>query len=160
MDHLGIEKAGIVGWSNGEVIGLELAIHHPERLNKLVAYGANYTASGVWMDPAAGDKLMAMGTLTTREYRAICPHPERADEIATELFAPNPEYTEEQLRSMTVPVLMLDGEHDEPISPDQPTTLAEWIPGAELVLMPETGHFAVDERPAEFDRIVLEYLAS
>ena len=31
MDHLGIDKASIVGWSDGGIIGLELAIHHPER---------------------------------------------------------------------------------------------------------------------------------
>ena len=35
MDHLGIDKASIVGWSDGGIIGLELAIHHPERLNKV-----------------------------------------------------------------------------------------------------------------------------
>ena len=47
MDHLGIDKASIVGWSDGGIIGLELAIHHPERLNKVVAYGANFDPTGV-----------------------------------------------------------------------------------------------------------------
>ena len=38
--------------------------------------------------------------------------------------------------------------------------MAELIPGAELVLMPGTGHFAPSEQPDEFNRIVLEFLAS
>ena len=50
MDHLGIDKASIVGWSDGGIIGLELAIHHPERLNKVVAYGANFDPTGVRLD--------------------------------------------------------------------------------------------------------------
>jgi pimeloyl-ACP methyl ester carboxylesterase len=159
LDHLGIQRTHVVGWSNGGVIGLELALHHPERLDRVVAYGANYTASGVWFDPAAEDMLTAMGEQGTRIYQAISPHPERMDEIVAELFALNPEYTEAQLRSIAVPILILDGEHDELITPDQPTTLAAWIPGARLVLMPGTGHFAMFEQPDEFNRIVLEFLA-
>jgi pimeloyl-ACP methyl ester carboxylesterase len=38
--------------------------------------------------------------------------------------------------------------------------MAELIPGAEFVLMPDTGHFAVFEKPEEFNRIVLDYLTS
>ena len=46
MDYLKIEKASIVGWSDGGIIGLILAIHHPERINKLFTYGTNYNLSG------------------------------------------------------------------------------------------------------------------
>src|SRR5215212_6530345 len=47
MDHLGIDKADLVGWSDGAIIALELGIHHPERLNKVVAYGANFVPEGI-----------------------------------------------------------------------------------------------------------------
>ena len=160
MDHLGIDNANVVGWSNGGTIALLLAMEHPERLRTVVAYGALYTAAGNWMDPEAEEMVMGMGERTTQEYLAISPHPERLDEIVTELFALNPEWTEEQVGAITVPVLILDGEHDEVVTADQPTTLAARIPGAPLVLMPDTGHFAVYEQPAEFNRIVLEFLAS
>ena len=50
MDHLGIDKADLVGWSDGGIIGLELAIKHPDRLNKVVAYGANFDPTGVRLD--------------------------------------------------------------------------------------------------------------
>jgi pimeloyl-ACP methyl ester carboxylesterase len=62
------------------------------------------------------------------------------------------------LRSISVPVLILDGAEEEMVTPDQPVRMAELIPGAELVIMPDTGHFAPFEQPEEFARIVLEFL--
>ena len=46
MDYLKIKKASIVGWSDGGIIGLIIAIQHPERVNKLFTFGANYNISG------------------------------------------------------------------------------------------------------------------
>ncbi len=47
MGYLHIPKAAIVGWSDGAIIGLDLAIHHPDRLTKLFAFAANSDPSGV-----------------------------------------------------------------------------------------------------------------
>ena len=41
MDALHIGKATLVGWCDGGIIGLDIAIHHPERLTKSFAFGAN-----------------------------------------------------------------------------------------------------------------------
>lgn len=58
-----------------------------------------------------------------------------------------------------MPVLILDGEPDEFVKADQPRHMAALIPGATLVIMPGTGHFALWAKPALFDQIVLDYLA-
>src|SRR5262249_38229841 len=50
MDFLKLDKVAIVGWSDGGIIGLDIAINHPERLTKLLAFGANYNTAG--FDPA------------------------------------------------------------------------------------------------------------
>jgi pimeloyl-ACP methyl ester carboxylesterase len=63
------------------------------------------------------------------------------------------------LQSIGVPVLVLDGEEEEFIKPEHARQLAELIPGATLVMMPGTGHFAPFAKPAVFDQIVLDYLA-
>jgi len=47
MDFLKLPKAAIVGWSDGAILGLDIAIHHPERLTKLFAFAANSDPSGV-----------------------------------------------------------------------------------------------------------------
>src|SRR5690606_21518487 len=46
MDHLKLDKAAIVGWSDGGAVALELGVHHPSRVTKLVVFGTNYDASG------------------------------------------------------------------------------------------------------------------
>ena len=46
LDYLGIAQTDVVGWSGGAIIALDLAIHHPERLDRVVAYGANFTPEG------------------------------------------------------------------------------------------------------------------
>src|SRR5436305_14048215 len=51
MDYLKIKKASVVGWSDGGIIGLILAIKSPERINKLFTYGTNYNNSGYKNEP-------------------------------------------------------------------------------------------------------------
>jgi pimeloyl-ACP methyl ester carboxylesterase len=63
------------------------------------------------------------------------------------------------LERITTPVLILDGANEELIKPEQPVEMAALIPGAQLVIMPGTGHFAPFAQPEEFSRIVLAFLA-
>lgn len=163
MDHLGIDKASIVGWSDGGIIGLEIAINDPERLNKVVAYGANFDPSGVRSDIGDNAYFNAYIAAAAVEYQENSPAPERWDEFLaniSNMWATQPNYTEEQLRSITTPILILDGAKEEAIDLAHAELMASLIPGAELVIMPDTGHFALFEQPAEFVRIVEEFLAS
>src|SRR5262249_7337993 len=81
MDLLGIDKADIVGWSDGGIIGLELAIKHPERLHKVVAYGANFDPSGVRLDEGQNPYFNAAIAWDEAEYQRVSPAPERWDEF-------------------------------------------------------------------------------
>lgn len=159
LDHLGIDKTDVVGWSDGAIIALDLAIHHPERLNRVVAYGANFSPDGVQF--VLTDQVPPWERLIA-DYRRLAPQPERFEELgaaldALYLVAPN--YSEADLGSISVPVLVLDGDADEAVKTAHTRRLAELIPGAELALMPGTGHFAPFAKPALFNSIVLAYLA-
>src|SRR5439155_9129836 len=46
MDQLGIESAVVVGYSDGGIIGLDMAVHHPERVTKFAVTGANARFDG------------------------------------------------------------------------------------------------------------------
>jgi pimeloyl-ACP methyl ester carboxylesterase len=118
MDHLGIENADIVGWSDGGIIGLHLAIHHPERLNKVVAYGANFDPTGVRIDLPDNAYFNAFKARNADEYRRLSPHPERWDQvfaIILDMWAAEPSYTEDQIRWIKTPMLILDGAKEEAI---------------------------------------------
>jgi pimeloyl-ACP methyl ester carboxylesterase len=159
LDELGIQKTDVVGWSDGGIIGLDLAIHHPERLDRVVAYAANFTPEGVQFVPS--DQIPPFERVIA-DYRRLSPEPERFEELTEvldALYAVAPNYSEAELKSITVPVLILDGAGDEFVTPDQPVRMAELIPGAELVLIPGTGHFVMFAKPPVFNQIVLDYLA-
>ena len=161
MDHLGIDKASIVGWSDGGIIGLEIAINDPERLNKVVAYGANFDPTGVRLDIGQNAYFNSYIEAAAAEYQENSPAPERWDEFLaniSNMWATQPNYTEGQLQAITTPFLILDGEEEEAIDLNQTKLMALLIPDAELVLMPGTGHFAMFEQPEEFNRIVEEFL--
>ena len=51
LDHLGIGQVDVVGWSDGGIVGLELAVRHPERIKKLVVIGGNYDVDGLVEKP-------------------------------------------------------------------------------------------------------------
>jgi pimeloyl-ACP methyl ester carboxylesterase len=163
LDQLKIEQANIVGWSDGGIIGLELAIHHPERLIKVVAYGANSDPTGVRLDVGQNAYFNAYIEQAYQDYLALSPHPERWDAFLdniTNMWATEPNYSDEQLTSITTPILILDGAKEEAIDLNQTKLMALLIPSAELKIMPDTGHFAMFEQPDEFNQIVLDYLAS
>lgn len=163
MDHLQIEKADIVGWSDGGIIGLEIAITHPDRLNKVVAYGANFDPSGVRLDIGTNDLFNAYIERASLDYQKVSPAPERWEEFLSNIsnmWATQPNYTEDQLKAITTPFLILDGQKEEAIDLNQTKLMALLIPGAELNLMPDTGHFAMFEQPDEFIGIVEAYLAA
>jgi pimeloyl-ACP methyl ester carboxylesterase len=158
LDYLGIVKTNVVGWGDGAIIALELAIHYPERLDRVVAYTAVITPEGVQFVPS--DQIPPFERIIA-DYRRLSPEPERFEELGAvldALYKVGPNYSEAELQSIGVPVLIVDGAEDEFVTPDQPARIAELIPGAELVLIPGTGHFAPFAKPAVFNRIVLDYL--
>jgi len=162
LDLLGIDKAHLVGWSQGGNVGLELAIHDPDRLGRVVVYGANFRPDGNYAEIQPSDQLPPFEQFV-EDYQRLSPEPERFEEllgVLGGLDAVAPDYTDEELGSITVPVLVLDGAEEEFVKPDHTVLMAELIPGAALVIMPGTGHFAPWAQPQEFARIVLDFLAA
>jgi len=162
MDYLKIDKANIVGWSDGGIIGLDMAINYPDRLNKVVAFGANYDPSGVRADIGESERFNAYIAQASEDYQKLSPAPERWEEFLNNIgnmWATEPNFTPEQLGAITTPILILDGKNEEAIDTDHTKKMADLIPGAELHLIPGTGHFAMLEKPEEFNQIVLNFLA-
>jgi pimeloyl-ACP methyl ester carboxylesterase len=157
LDSLGIARADVVGWSWGANVAMELAIHHAARVGRVVEYGGAYSSDCCYAELHVTDQLPPFEVYTF-PYQRLSPAPERLEEFLA-VDAANPQsFSEADLESITVPVLVLDGAESEFTKPEHITQLAELIPGAELVLMPGTGHFAPRALPGLFNPIVVDFL--
>jgi pimeloyl-ACP methyl ester carboxylesterase len=160
MDFLKIPKAAIVGWSDGAIIGLDIAMKHPERLSKLFAFAANSDPSGV-ADIAASPVFNAYIARAEKEYQALSPTPDQykpfLDQIG-EMWKTQPNWTADNLRAIKVPTWIVDGDHDEAIKRENTEFMAANIPGAGLLLQPEVSHFSFIQDSAQFNSHLLHFL--
>ncbi len=161
LDYLEIEAVNLVGWSDGGIIGLDIAMNHPDRLIKLVAYGANYTPAGVRTDVGESERFNQYIEMAAGDYVKLSPTPDGFDAFLGNIgnmWATEPNFTPEQLGSITTPTLILDGMLEEAIYVEHALEMAKLIPTADLLLMSDIGHFAMWDKTEEFNHIVLDYL--
>ncbi len=162
LDYLKVDKVDLVGWSDGGIIGLDIAMTHPERLDHLFAHAANITTDGV--DPTVGDDPVFMGIYATwmgEEYAKMSPTPDQFDAFIaqiSEMWAREPNWTDAQVAAITVPTAVVVGDHDEAILPAHTEKIAALIPGAKLVILPEASHFAMLQAPAEYTAAIRAFI--
>jgi pimeloyl-ACP methyl ester carboxylesterase len=160
MDFLRIPQAAIVGWSDGAIIGLDLAMHHPDRVAKLFAFAANSDPSGV-ADIASSPVFNAFIARAETEYEKLSPTPTEYKTFVaqiTRMWETQPNWTAEDLKRIAVPIWIVDGDHDEAIKRENTEFMAANIPGAGLLLQPEVSHFSFLQDPEQFTSDVLHFL--
>lgn len=160
LDYLKIRRVALVGWSDGAIIGLDIAMHHPERLSKLFAFAANIDPSGVAdasHSPVVNEYIPRAG----REYAALSPTPKEYKPFLAQITAMwngQPHWTRPDFAKIKVPTWIVDADHDEMITHDQPRKMADWMPGAGLLIEPDVSHFAFLQDPEQFNRDILHFL--
>ncbi len=149
LDHLHLERAAVLGWSDGGATALELAIHHRERVSRLYLLGTNYDLSGV--KPNRAKTFQDYFARCKREYRQLSPAPDQLGPLLRDLRAmwkSQPALTARELAKIHVPTVVAIGDHDENIRQEHAAELAKLIPGATLNVLPETSHFALWQDPS------------
>jgi len=160
MNYLKIEKPSIVGWSDGGIIGLILAIQHPDRVNKLFTYGSNYNRSGYSsepMDSALSARFMAG---VQSNYRKLSPTPDSFSRLAgalEKMYSVEPSLQEQELKMIKAPTLIAGGEHDF-ITQEHFKELASLIPGAKLLILSNVGHGGPLQDPVRFHKELAKFL--
>ena len=160
MDFLKIRRMAIVGWSDGAILGLDIAIHHPERLTKLFAFAANSDPSGV-SDIAQSPVFNAYIARAEKEYEALSPTPDQYKSFLAQIskmWETQPSFTAEQLHGVTVPIWIVDADHDEAIKLENTEFMANAIPNAGLLIQPKVSHFSFLQDPQQFTNDVLHFL--
>jgi pimeloyl-ACP methyl ester carboxylesterase len=161
MDKLKIGKAHIVGWSDGAIIGLDLALHHPDRVGRVFAFAANVTTDGVIEGVEKNPTFAAYMARAGKEYARLSTTPKQYTAFVAQIskmWASEPNWSAADLRSIKSPVLVIDGDHDEAIKREHTEYIAAAIPGARLVILPDVSHFAFLQDPSGFNAALLDFL--
>ncbi len=161
MDYLKIDKASIVGWSDGGIIGLEIAMNHPDRLDRLFAFGANTNVAGLKPDIDKNPTFAKYIEQAGKDYERLSKTPKEYNDFLAQIgqmWASQPNYSPDELAKITAPVAIADGEHDEAIRQEHDVEMSKAIPGATLVILPGLSHFAMLQDPKAFNQAVLEFL--
>jgi pimeloyl-ACP methyl ester carboxylesterase len=162
MDALKLEKAAIVGWSDGGEIALKLGVSNPTRVTKLVILGANYDAAGSKKRSGPSSTFSAYAAKCRADYRKLSKTPRQYDATQTWLLPiwRNPMgFTKDQLKSIQAPTIVADGDHDEIIKLEQIEEMATLIPHARLEVFKDSSHFVLWQDPASLNKVIVEFLA-
>jgi pimeloyl-ACP methyl ester carboxylesterase len=160
MGVLKLKQADIVGWSDGGIIGLDLAMNHPGRVRRLVAIGANYDTRGVAAHGTSADFTADVARQVKPFYDRIAPDPSHFRVMLAKiktLVTTEPHYTIDDLGRIRAKTLIIAGEHDI-ILPAHTDTLANAIPDAQKVIVPGATHFGPLEKPDVYDDLVVNFL--
>lgn len=161
LDQLGIQKASVVGWSDGGIIALVMGINHPERISGIFALAANMNPTGIKPDDAAHPRFEAYAKRSALEYTQVSPTPTKYSQFAAavgRMWDNEPDYTASQLSSIYAPTVIAVGANDEAIEPEHSAYLARTIPNAHLVIFPNLGHFSFLQKPELVNSAIADFL--
>lgn len=161
MDLLKIKRAALIGWSDGAIIGLDIAIYSPDRLAGLFAFGPNSTPEGVREDVMEKPVMQQYLQRTKQEYKMLSPTPNDYDatlEKLSYMMKTQPNFTAKQLQSISVPVWVVDGDHDEGIKISDIKFIAKQIPQSKLLIQKNVSHFSFLQNSKKFNEDVLMFL--
>jgi pimeloyl-ACP methyl ester carboxylesterase len=161
LDRLKIGRADIVGWSDGAILGLDMALRHPDRVGRVFAFGANTNLSGFKKDVEQNPNFAAFIRRASEDYKRLSPTPTEYTEFhdqISKMWNTQPNWTDAQLATIHTPVLIADGQHDEGITLDHNLYMAAHIPQAGLLILPNVSHFAFLQDPVLFNTAMLRFL--
>lgn len=162
MDALRLERAALVGWSDGACTALVLASQAPTRVAGVFFFACNMDPSGVKQFEPSPVIERCFGR-HIKDYARLSATPDQFEEFAKAvglMQSTQPNYSAQDLAQIGVPVTVVHSQHDEFIKREHAEYLARSIPNAELVHLPGVSHFAPLQRPEQFNAAVLAFLGT
>lgn len=181
LDHAGLERTHVIGFSDGAITGLRLAMEHPHRVRSLVAISGNLSPDCFGPDgtsPAPEDETTAdpgpdsedsseeedpEWTEIRAAYDRLSPDgPEHGDAVLEKLvtlWQSHPDIPAGDLARIGVPTLVLAGDRDS-IPTEHTVLIYRSIPGAQLCIVPGAGHLAASQRPDLVNDVLTTFLGA
>lgn len=156
LDALNVPKAAFIGWSDGACTALMLGQRARERVAGVFFFACNMHPDGAkpFVPTPVIDRCFSRHRA---DYEALSATPGEFDAFVaavSEMQRTQPNYCADDLAQIDVRVVIAIGEHDEFIKREHAVYLAETIPEAELIVLPNVSHFAPLQRPALFNGVI------
>lgn len=168
LEFLELTSVKAIGFSDGGIVGYHLAGSYPDRIETLVAVGANSRLSGLTEGTLSfmkdqltvGDLAKIYPEIITR-YQAENPQPENFPsfiERSRAFWLKDPYVPDEVMESIDCPVLFLLGEQDA-VTIEHALEMRTLVPDSHLCIIPNANHFLLMEKPELVLPIILDFLA-
>ncbi|MGZ6343555.1 MAG: alpha/beta fold hydrolase [Candidatus Limnocylindrales bacterium] len=164
METLGIGPAHIVGWSDGGYVATELALARPDLVRRLVLIGAAANAEGYTAETRESNEHLTPESLppfVRKAYDRLSPDgPEHFPVVFNKLAAvwrTEPDHPLTDLGALTMPTLLLLGDHDD-FTIEHAAAMLQAIPRGELAVVPGASHALLFEKRDLANRLILDFL--
>jgi pimeloyl-ACP methyl ester carboxylesterase len=157
MNALHLDRAALVGWSDGACTALILAAKYPSRVAAVFFFACNMDPTGVKpFEPTPA--LNRCFSRHAEDYKQLSVTPEQFQHFVEDvglMQRTQPNYSTLDLAKISVPVRIAQSERDEFIKREHAEYLARTIPGASFILLDGVSHFAPLQRPKQFNTAML-----
>jgi len=164
LKYLRISKADFLGESYGGDTGAVIAVRYPEFVRRVVTYSATFAPPPDTLNPETTkyDQPPTAETADIRfqreSYKRVAPDPSYWPKIYDKVAGIRWKgFSKEELASIRVPFLILQGDHDF-VRLEHSVETAQLIPHAELAVIPDASHFALSSEPERVIPIVKHFL--
>jgi len=158
LDHLHLDSCYVIGWSDGGIDGLLLAMRHPDKVKKLAVTGANLWPDSTAVDPYIYKWAVKMNTVLADSLKKMKSPPAQFKNEAkiTHLLSYEPHIKTADLQKIQCPTLVIGGDHDV-ILPQHTMLIAQSIPKSYLWIVPNSGHSTPIFKMEQFNARVGEF---
>jgi pimeloyl-ACP methyl ester carboxylesterase len=158
LEKRGLKSVYVLGWSDGGILGLLLAIHHPDKVGRLAIMGANLNPAGAydWANDLVAAKEKQIAAMIAKGDTS---QPWSRLKQLFDLLGTQPNIPVAQLKTVKAPTLVMAGDRDV-IADVHTLEIFHNLPDAHLAIFPGATHMIPWQNPALFNQTVETFLTT
>lgn len=157
IEHLRLDPVDVIGWSDGGIEALLLAVRHPDKVKKIVSMAPNLSPGPGVFYKETEELLKASLASNTEETRKTAAG-RRAEKVAG-LVLKEPNIDPELLKQITAPTLILAGDHDM-VRIEHIVEIFNQLPNGQLGILPDSTHMVPFDNPRLFNDTAANFLGT